>query len=135
VKSSDVSAKRFLRQVRRVPRKGRKIYVDNARDFMGNNLNCVKDVPKMHVNVFITVTVVPEEKIGGIIYVSNFVNVESRVWFSIPTQSSMRFCMLLISASRQRLAHNVKLRHNISFLSPAVYTKPPFIFTAIEEVS
>ena len=98
---------------------------------MENNLNC-EDIPKMHVNVFITVTLFPEEKIGGITYVSNFVNVESRVWLSIPTQSSMRFCMFLISAYRQLLAHNVKSLHNISFFSPAGYTKLPLIIKAIE---
>jgi hypothetical protein len=38
-----------------------------------------KDITMIHVNFIIIVTVVPEEKIGGITYISNFVNVESRV--------------------------------------------------------
>jgi hypothetical protein len=79
-----------------------------------NNLTCVKDITVIRVNFIIIVTLVPEEeKVGGVTYVSNFVNVVSRVRFSIPSQISMRFCMLFISA--QLLAKKLKLRHNISF--------------------
>jgi hypothetical protein len=44
-----------------------------------NNLNCVNDVPMIHVHFMVIVTVFPEEKIEGITFASSFVNVESRV--------------------------------------------------------
>jgi hypothetical protein len=37
-----------------------------------NNLICVNDLPMIHVHFIVIVTVVPEEKIEGITFVSNF---------------------------------------------------------------
>ena len=49
-----------------------------------NSLNCVKDVPKIQLNIIPIATVFLEEKIGVHTFVPKFVNVDSKDFILIP---------------------------------------------------